>query len=116
MIYFTYKANENVLANHFVQLANDENSVEINTTKQTIGLCRSVYVSEDDGLRYAEIYQAGGGGQLAVLNAEWSGAPCRFDVINSKVQPVASGGLGWIIPEFPKTTKSAGDSVYISIY
>lgn len=116
MIYFTYSANSNVIAGEFVQLSSDESQVEKKTSGQTIGLCRSVYVSDDDGLRYAEIYQAGGGGQSAVLNSNWSGAPSRFDVVNAKVEPVASGGIGWIIPEFPKVAKTAGESVYISIY
>ena len=116
MIYYTYKSNENVTQGQFVQLSSDQNSVENHNTGVVLGLCRRVYVSEDDGLRYAEIYAAGGGGQSAILNADWSGSPSRFDVVNAKVQPVASGGIGWIIPEFPKASKLANESVFISIY
>jgi hypothetical protein len=115
MIYFTFKASSNVVQGQFVQLSTDKTEVENHTTGSCVGLCRSVYNSEDDGVSYAEIYQAGGGGQRAVLNDTWNGAPSRFDIVNAKVQPVSSGGVGWIIPEFPQAGKIAGDSVFISI-
>lgn len=116
MIYYTYRSNANTVAGQFVQLSSDSNTVENHTTGTVLGLCRTVYTSDDDGLLYAEIYVAGGGGQSAILNSNWNGAPTRFDVVNSKVEPVASGGIGWIIPSLPRSSKVAGDSVDISIY
>jgi hypothetical protein len=116
MIYYTYKANDNVIPGQFVQLSSDELTVENHTTGAVIGLCIRSYISDDDSLRYAEIYVAGGSGQQAILNANWNGSPSRFDVVNSKVEAVASGGIGWIIPELPRASKSAGETVYISIY
>ena len=116
MIYYTYKAEESTVEKQFVQLSSNEESVEAHSMGVVLGVCRRVYVSEDDGLRYAEVYVAGGGGEQAILNTNWSGSPTRFDVVNSRVNPVSSGGIGWIIPEFPRASKSAGESVYISIY
>ena len=116
MIYFTYRANETVTQGQFVQLSSDLETVENHTTGAVLGLCKSVYESEDNGLRYSEIYVAGGGGQQAVLNSQWDGSPSRFNVINAKVEPVASGGIGWILPDLPKQPKESGGLVFISIY
>lgn len=116
MIYYTYSASSNVVVNQFVQLSPDTNTVENHTTGKVLGLCRSVYVSEDDSIRYAEVYVAGGGGQPAILGTDWNGSPTRFDVIDSKVVPVSQGGLGWIIPELPRETKHSNSLVNIAIY
>ena len=116
MIYYTYQADQNCVVGQFVQLSTDTNKVENHTTGVVLGLCRRLYDNEDGSIKYCEVYVAGGGGEQATLNVDWDGTPTRFDVVNSKLQPVASGGIGWIIPELPKTSKVAGDSVYISIY
>jgi hypothetical protein len=100
----------------FVQLSSDSEQVENHTTGETLGVCVNSYTSDDDGLQYAEVYAAGGGGRQAILNSSWDGAPSRFSVVNAKVEPVSSGGIGWLIPSLPRSSKTAGDSVYISIY
>jgi len=116
MIYYTFKASDDVVLNQFVQLSSDTNTVENHSTGTALGLCQSVYVSDDDGIRYAEVYAGGGGGRQALLNSDWDGSPSRFDVVNSKVQAVASGGIGWIIPSFPRTPQVANSLVNIAIY
>ena len=116
MIYYTYQADQNCVVGQFVQLSSDQNKVENHTTGLVLGLCRRIYDNEDGTIKYCEVYVAGGGGQQAILNVNWDGSPTRFDVVQSKVQPVSSGGIGWIIPNFPKSSAAAGDSVYISIY
>ena len=116
MIYYTYIADSTVQQGEFVQLGQDTNTV---TKHQSgglaLGLCRKLYTGEND-IMYSEIYVAGGGGQQAVLNTDWDGTPSRFDIVQSRVEPVQSGGVGWIIPNFPKSSAVAGELVYISIY
>ena len=116
MIYYTYKANDNVVQGQFVQLSSDKLTVENHITGSVLGLCIRSYISEDDSIRYAEIYAAGGSGQQAILNTDWNGSPSRFDVVNAKGQPVSQGGIGWIIPEFPRDSKLADSLVNVSIY
>lgn len=116
MIYYTYKANDNIIEGQFVQLSSDELTIENHITGSVLGLCIRSYISEDDSIRYAEIYVAGGSGQQAILNTDWNGSPSRFNVVNAKVHPVSQGGVGWIIPSFPRASANAGELVYISIY
>ncbi len=116
MIWYTYQANENVTQNLFVQLSNDGQNVELHTTGTPVGLCLNVEVTEDTAQRLAQVYANGGSGSHAVLNSAWDGNPSRFDVINGKVEPVASGGMGWLIPAFPKVSYSANDLVRVAIY
>lgn len=116
MIYYTYEANDSCVVGQFVQLSTDTNKVENHTSGLVLGLCRRIYENQDNTIKYCEVYVAGGGGQQAILGSNWNGTPSRFDVVQSKVQPVSSGGIGWIIPNFPKSSSVAGDLVYISIY
>lgn len=116
MIWYSYKANQNVIQGQFVQLSSDGLSVELHTTGAPLGLCFGIEILEDTQERIAKVYAAGGSGQIAILGADWSGSPSRFDIINSKVIPVSSGGSGWIVPEYPKSSRSQGDSVWIAIY
>ena len=112
MIWYTYKANLNVIQNQFVQLADDGLSVELHTTGSILGLCMGVETTED----FARVYVAGGSGQDAILNTAWTGEQSRFEVVNGKVNPVSSGGIGWLIPAFPKAAYSANDLVKVAIY
>lgn len=116
MIYYTFKADESVILNQFVQLSSNTATVENHSNGEILGLCQSVYVSDDDGIRYAEVYAGGGGGRPALLGSDWDGSPSRFDVVNSKVHPVSQGGIGWIIPNFPRTNQVANSLVNIAIY
>lgn len=116
MIWYSYKANTNVLQYQFVQLSSDGLSVELHSSGTPLGLCLSVETMEDTQEKVARIYSAGGSGQVGILASNWDGTPTRFEVVNSKISPVSSGGIGWIIPEFPKASKAAGDQVRIAIY
>jgi len=116
MIWYTYKADLNVIQNQFVQLSSDGLTVELHTTGAAIGICMTLETTEDTQEHLAQVYVAGGSGQDAVLNASWNGAPSRFEVINGKVNPVSSGGIGWIVPDFPQSSKSENDLVKVAIY
>lgn len=116
MIWYSYLANTDVIENQFVQLSSDGSKVELHSTGTPIGLCMNVEIMEDTQDRVSRIYTAGGSGELAILGANWDGSPSRFDVINSKVVPVSSNGIGWIIPDFPKASKVSGDAVRIALY
>jgi hypothetical protein len=116
MIWYTYLANTNVIQNQFVQLSSDGLSVELHTTGTPLGVCMGVETLEDTQETTARIYVAGGSGNNAVLYASWNGEQSRFEVINGKVNPVSSGGVGWLIPSFPKTNYSANDVVKVAIY
>lgn len=116
MIWYTYKANLNVIENQFVQLSNDGLSVELHTTGTALGVCMKLETTEDTQEHLAKIYVAGGSGTDAILNASWDGTQSRFEVINGKVNPVSSGGIGWLIPEFPKSSKSANEVVKVAVY
>ena len=116
MIWYTYKANNNVVVNQFVQLSSDGVTVELHTTGTPIGICTDSYLTEGTQERYCKVYVAGGGGQDAVLSSSWSGSQSRFDVVESKIIPVSSGGIGWIIPFFPQSAKNPDEVVKVAIY
>ena len=116
MIWYTYLADLNVIENQFVQLSSDGSKVELHSNGTPLGLCIRVDVMEDTQERVAQVYSAGGSGENAILGTNWNGSPSRFDVINSKVVPVSSNGIGWIIPDFPKASKVSGDAVRIALY
>jgi hypothetical protein len=116
MIYYTYEASETCVVGQFVQLSTDTSKVEKHASGFVLGLCRRIYDNQDNTIKYCEVYVAGGGGQQAILNSDWDGTPSRFDVVQSKVQTVSSGGIGWIIPNFPPSSVLADQLVYISIY
>lgn len=116
MIWYTYKANSNVIQNQFVQLSSDGLSVEPHTTGAALGVCMGLETTEDTQETIARVYVAGGSGQDAVLHAAWDGSQSRFEVISGKVNPVSSGGVGWLIPDFPKTAYSANDVVKVALY
>ena len=116
MIWYTYKANSNVVQNQFVQLSSDNLSVELHTTGTALGICIALETTEDTQETLARVYVAGGSGQDAILHAAWSGEQSRFEVVNGKVNPVSSGGIGWLIPDFPKAAHSANDVVKVAIY
>tara|TARA_Y100000114_G_C11703146_1_gene299504 strand:+ start:146 stop:496 length:351 start_codon:yes stop_codon:yes gene_type:complete len=116
MIWYTYKANSNVTQDQFVQLSSDGLSVELHTNGTPVGVCISVEVTEDTQERICKVYVAGGSGQDAILYADWNGSPTRFEVVNGKVNPVTSGGIGWILPEYPRASKSSNQTVKIAVY
>ena len=116
MIWYTYKANANVIQNQFVQLSSDGLSVELHTTGTPIGICMNLETTEDSQETFARVYVAGGSGQDAILHAAWNGSQSRFEVIAGKVNPVSSGGVGWLIPAFPHTAYSANDVVKVAVY
>ena len=116
MIWYTYKANSNVIQNQFVELSSDGQTVQLHTTGRPIGICIKTEVTEDTQETVAQVYVAGGSGQDAVLHTSWNGSQSRFEVVNGKVNPVASGGIGWLIPNFPNVSKSSNDIVKVAVY
>ena len=70
----------------------------------------------DSAIFESKIYVAGGGGQSLILGASWDGKLTRFEFKNGQAVTVASGGHGWLIPEFPQSAKMAGEIVQGAIY
>ena len=116
MIWYSYLANTNVVQNQFVQLSTDGLTVELHTTGTPLGICMNVETTEDTQQTIARIYVAGGSGQDAILHTAWNGGQSRFDVVNGKVNPVSSGGIGWLIPTFPKQSYQQDQLVKVAIY
>lgn len=116
MIWYSYKADNSVLENQFVQLSSDGLTVEMHSTGTPIGLCMSVETTEDTQEKVAKVYTAGGSGQDAVLSSNWDGSPSRFEIVNGKANPVSTGGDGWLIPTFPQASYSANDVVKVALY
>tara|TARA_B100001063_G_C16332224_1_gene342697 strand:- start:108 stop:464 length:357 start_codon:yes stop_codon:yes gene_type:complete len=117
MLYYTEKTNIELRTNYAVQRDANGNLVE-HTDGTVTGVCiRCAEMGDTDPTFYeSKIYVAGGGGQSMVLNSNWSGLLTRFEFVNGKVEPIASGGSGWLVPEYPQISKNAGDIVSGVIY
>ena len=117
MLYYTEKTNIELRSNHAVQRDSNNNLVE-HTEGTAIGVCMScVEIQDTNSVFYeSKIYVSGGGGQSMVLNSNWSGFLARFEFVNGKVEPVDSGGSGWLVPEYPRVSQNAGDIVSAVIY
>jgi len=117
MLYYTEKTNIELRTNYAVQRDDNGNLVE-HTDGAVVGICMSCFEIQDADTNFYEskIYVSGGGGQSMILNSSWSGLLTRFDFVNGKVEPIASGGSGWLVPEYPQVSKNAGDTVSGVIY
>jgi|11BtaG_2_1085332.scaffolds.fasta_scaffold113750_2 hypothetical protein len=116
MIWYTYPCDENVLLNQFVQLSSDRSKVEIHSSGKPIGICLEIETNSDTGEKFAKVYSAGGSGNSAVLGANWDGSPMQFNVVSSKVVPVAENGIGWLLPVIPVSERIIDEIVNVAIY
>ena len=90
-------------------------TVEPHTTGDVLGVVmESTAVNETTFA--TKLYSAGGGGVKMILGTAWDGTPSRFRFVSGRVEPITSGGDGWLIPDYPASPKSAGDVVRGGIY
>lgn len=114
MIYFTMTTSSSMEEGLAVQLS-DQGEVEAHTTGSVLGVVMSSV--EIDGVSFAtKIYSAGGGGVPMILGADWDGMPSRFQFVNGQVEPITSGGDGWLVPSHPIKAKTQGNIVVGAIY
>lgn len=114
MIYYSENTTLNLNVGDALQLDANGN-IAPHTTGACIGFVRAV-TPLDNGESLVQIYVAGGGGAEMRLGAVWDGSLTRFDVISGSVHPVASGGVGWLIPSHPRVNMVIGAIVQGAIY
>ena len=115
MIYYTLTTSTSFTSGEAVQL--NGTTLETHSTGNVIGVVMSSVSLNDENTEYAtKVYAAGGGGVDMLLGASWDGYPSRFEFIGGRAHPVASGGDGWLIPEFPISAKVSGDIAQGGIY
>ena len=117
MIFYTEQTTKILDINKAVE--RDENGQLItHSSGVVLGVVMSSYqVQNSDPATFeSKIYVGGGGGQSLILGATWDGVLTRFEFQNGLVVPISSGGNGWLIPEFPGTSKNNGDIVQGAIY
>jgi hypothetical protein len=113
MIYYTVQTSSSFLVGEAVEKSGS--TISSHSTGQVLGVVMS---SEEiqPGLYHVKIYAAGGGGTDMILGADWDGTPSRFEFVNGRVSPCATGGHGWLQPELPQTAKASGEIVRGAIY
>jgi hypothetical protein len=114
MIYYSENTTLNLAVGDGLQLDSSGN-IAPHTTGECIGFVRAV-TALDNGESLIQIYVAGGGGADMRLGAAWDGALTRFEVQSGSVHPVASGGIGWLIPSYPRAGAVVGAIVQGAIY
>ena len=117
MIFYTEETSELLDINKAVE-RNQSGHLVIQSNSEAVGVVMSSNVIADTNPSRFEsrIYVGGGGGQSLILGADWDGVLTRFEFQNGLAIPISSGGDGWLIPEFPSTTKNSGDIVQGAIY
>lgn len=116
MIYFTISTNSPFPVGEAVQ-GSPNGGIESHTTGEVLGVVLASVSVNDENTEYAtKIYSAGGGGVPMILGSNWDGAPSRLRFVQGRVEPVLSGGDGWLIPDYPPSPKIAGDTVKGAIY
>ena len=115
MIYYTVTTSTQFTEGEAVQVS-DIGVIETYTTGDVLGVVMSS--TEIDETSFAtKIYSAGGGGVVMVLASSWNGAPSRFRFVSGgRIEPAATGGDGWMIPDHPPVARNAGDIVRAAIY
>ena len=114
MIYYSENTTLSLSVGDGLQLDSSGN-IAPHTTGECIGFVRAV-TALDNGESLIQIYVAGGGGAEMRLGAAWDGALSRFEVVAGSVHPVASGGIGWLIPSYPRASAVVGAIVQGAIY
>ena len=113
MIYFSKDTDVEIPVGTGVQ--ETDGVLQKHSDGNCIGFIRENFSLESGGFR-TQIYVAGGGGSPMILCSDWDGNLTRFEIINGHVAPVNSGGVGWLIPEYPQTSKNTGDLVLGALY
>lgn len=113
MIFFTVETTTPFTVGEAVEKLNS--TITTHSNGNVLGVVmQSVEISED--LYQIKIYSAGGGGTDMILATSWDGSPTRFQFVNARVQPVETGGHGWLLPELPQSPKDEGAFVKGAIY
>jgi len=117
MIFYTEQTTQ-ILDIHKPVERDSAGNLVLHSSGEVLGVVMSSnQVSDTDPAIFeSKIYVAGGGGQSLILGASWDGQLTRFEFQNGQAVPVASGGHGWLIPEFPQSMKSVSDIVQGAIY
>jgi hypothetical protein len=116
MIYYTLSTPSSFPVGEAVQTSSG-GGIEAHTTGEVLGVVLSSVSLNDENTEFAtKIYSAGGGGVEMILGSAWDGSPSRFEFAQGRVQPVSTGGDGWLIPDYPAVSKVAGDTVRGAIY
>lgn len=116
MIYYTLSTSSSFPVGEAVQTAAG-GGIEPHTSGEVLGVVMSSTSLNDENTEYAtKVYSAGGGGVSMILGVAWDGSPSRFQFVNGRVEPVSTGGHGWLIPDYPATPKAIGDTVQGGIY
>jgi hypothetical protein len=114
MIYYSENTTLSLNVGDGLQLDASGN-IQPHTTGECIGFVRAITpISDSESL--IQVYVAGGGGAEMRLGAAWDGSLTRFEVVSGSVQPVASGGVGWLIPSYPRASAAVGAIVQGAIY
>lgn len=114
MIYYSENTTLSLNVGDGLQL-DASGSIAPHTTGECIGFVRAV-TALDNGESLVQIYVAGGGGAEMRLGAAWDGGLTRFEIVSGSVHPVASGGVGWLIPSYPRASAAVGAIVQGAIY
>ena len=115
MTYYTVTTNTSFDKGDIIQFLNDTYSLN-NGSGLILGSVIECNQIEDTNTFSVVIYAAGGGGSKIRLSEDWHGNPTRFEFFNNGIRSVASGGQGWIIPNYPATAVLAGNLVDAAIY
>ena len=117
MIYFTINSDSQLTVGEAIELTSDGSKATQRTSGQAVGVVMSsVETGENTGIWTNKVYVAGGGGTSMILSSSWDGTLTRFEYDGARVRPVTSGGVGWLIPDYPALAHSAGDVVKGSLY
>lgn len=116
MIYFTINSEAQLTVGEAVELTSSGSLVAQRTTGTPIGVVMSSVETETEGTWANKVYIAGGGGSDMILSAAWDGHLTRFEYDGARVRPTTGAGVGWLIPDYPSASKSAGDIVKGSLY
>lgn len=113
MIYFTENSSQNIEVGRGVQRSNGE--LVPHENGDLVGFIMNTSLLQN-GEYQLRVYVAGGGGAQMLLGSSWDGTTTRFTVSSGRVLPVSSGGVGWLIAEYPSFPRQEGELVTGALY